>query len=298
MSSKDYIAPNFIGIGMERAGTSWLFTQIAAHPEIWVPPLKELHFFDVIDPRAKYLTHRYSYHLKSRIKQKAAPFLDTSTRPEFSKNSYLEYLRWDIAYFKGTFDVGWYRGLFHPRFTKGRVCGEITPAYSNLTPETIAQILSLNPDMKFILVVRNPIQRMWSGIVHHFRHVERRDFENVREEEMLNFLTHSAAQNRSDLASILETWQGNVPAENLFIQPFEDIASAPEALINDVYNFLGVDHTFLPDEALYKRRINAYTKKNYDMLPRVKERLLEASRHGIDLLHKTHPEITKRWENV
>ena len=59
-------APGFIGIGMERAGTSWLFTQLASHPDIWVPPLKEIHYFDVIDPQAKFLDHRYSYHLKSR----------------------------------------------------------------------------------------------------------------------------------------------------------------------------------------------------------------------------------------
>ena len=93
--------PDFIGIGMERAGTSWLFTQISSHPDIWVPPLKELHFFDVIDPKAKYLTHRYSYHLKSRLKQKAAPFMSTAHRPEFSKNNYLTYLLWDLFYFTG-----------------------------------------------------------------------------------------------------------------------------------------------------------------------------------------------------
>ena len=41
--------PDFIGVGTERAGTSWLFSMIAHHPGSWVPPLKELHFLDSID---------------------------------------------------------------------------------------------------------------------------------------------------------------------------------------------------------------------------------------------------------
>lgn len=294
--SSDYTAPNFIGIGMERAGTSWLFTQIASHPEIWVPPLKELHFFDVIDPKARYLTHRYSYHVKSRLKQKAAPFIKMRHRPEFYKNNYLEYCLWDYYYFTGKFDSAWYKRLFHPRFTKGRVCGEITPAYSNLTPETISKILDLNPDMKFILMLRNPIRRIWSGLVHHFRHVQKRSFEDVSEDEMLHFLYHSAAQKRSDLVSILETWESCVPQENLLLQPFEDIAHSPETIIKKTYEFIGVDASFLPPEDLYKKRINAYTEHNFYLPQSVIDYLIENCSDGMDHLSKKHPHIVKRWQ--
>lgn len=294
---QDYIAPNFIGIGMERAGTSWLFTQIAAHPDIWVPPLKEIHFFDVIDPKAKYLTHRYSYHLKSRIKQKAAPLMDMQFRPEFYKNSFLQYLLWDFYFFTGKFDINWYKRLFHPRFTEGKVCGEITPAYSNLTPQTIAAILNLNPDMKFILMVRNPIRRIWSGLVHHFRHVEGRDFDKVSEQEMLDFLKHSAAQNRSDLTSILETWEGHVSSKNLLIQPFEDIADRPETLIKNTYEFLGVDSNFLPDADVYKKRINAYTQYNYGIPQSIIDYLVIHCREGLEKLGKSYPYIIQRWND-
>lgn len=267
--NSDLKGPDFIGIGMERAGTSWLFTHIAAHPEIWVPPLKELHYFDVKDSQAKYLEHRYSYHLKSRLKQKAAPFLNLSERPEFYKNSYLEYLLWDFYYFTGRADITWYKRLFHPRFTKSRVCGEITPAYSNLTTESIQNILKMNPDIKFLLIVRNAKERMWSGLVHHFKHIEKRQIESVTEEEMLRFLENSAAQKRSDIGSILETWQKNVALDKLFIRPFEMIKENPEQLIKETYTFLGVSEDFKPDFDQTKK-INSYTKKSYEMPPRVK----------------------------
>ena len=297
MTNNTKRGPDFIGIGMERAGTSWLFTQIAAHHEIWVPPLKELHYFDVIDPKALYLKHRYSYHLKSRIKQKAAPFLDTSKRPEFSKNSYLEYLAWDACFFIGAFNDDWYARLFDARFTKGRVAGEITPAYSNLTPVTIQRILDMNEDMKFLLMVRNPSARMWSGVIHHFRHIEKRDFDSVSEAEILDFLKNSAAQNRSDAASILETWQAHVPADQLLVQIFEDIAEKPDEILKNTYKFLGVDAAFRPPEALYKRKVNSYTKQSFEMPEAVQNFIEETCAPTIEALSKTHPEIVKRWES-
>lgn len=271
MTSTIKKGPDFIGIGMERAGTSWLFTQIASHPDIWVPPLKELHFFDVIDPQARYLKHRYRYHLPSRLKQKAALFFDTKNRPEFHKNDYLTYFLWDYYFFTGRMDSKWYGRLFDDFFTKGRVSGEITPAYSNLTTETINKILDMNPDMKFLLMVRDPLQRLWSGIIHHFCHVKKRDFETVSEEEIILYLEKSVAEDRSNLKSILETWQSAVPAENLLIQSFEDIAENPEKIIKCTYEFLGVDSSFRPPEEMYRRKINDYSKKRYQPSDRVIE---------------------------
>lgn len=289
-------APDFIGIGMERAGTSWLFTQLASHPGIWVPPLKEIHYFDVIDPKAKFLDHRFSYHLKSRIKQKAAPFCNTEKRPEFSKNSYIEYLLWDACYFTGSADIEWYQRLFSGRFTKGRISGEITPAYSNLTPDTIKIILTMNPDTKFLLMVRNPMQRLWSGVVHYFTHIKKRNFLGVSEAEILNYLKDSQAANRSDIYSILTTWQSVVSADQLLIQSFEDIADRPEEIIKQSYQFLNVDQGYMPPEKLYKDKINAHTKKSYDISPAAADYMLLQCHKGIDLLKKSHPEIVEKWQ--
>lgn len=38
--------PDFLGIGAQRGATTWLFECLQAHPEIFVPAKKEVHFFD------------------------------------------------------------------------------------------------------------------------------------------------------------------------------------------------------------------------------------------------------------
>ena len=37
--------PTFIGIGAQRAGTTWAYNCLAQHPEVYMTQKKELHFF-------------------------------------------------------------------------------------------------------------------------------------------------------------------------------------------------------------------------------------------------------------
>src|SRR5579864_5427870 len=39
------VMPTFLGVGAMKCGTTWLFGQLGAHPDIYMPPLKELHYF-------------------------------------------------------------------------------------------------------------------------------------------------------------------------------------------------------------------------------------------------------------
>lgn len=38
--------PDFVGVGVQKAGTSWWFDLIADHPQVTAPAVKELHYFD------------------------------------------------------------------------------------------------------------------------------------------------------------------------------------------------------------------------------------------------------------
>lgn len=38
--------PDFLGIGAQRAGTTWLYENLRHHPELYLPEPKELHYFD------------------------------------------------------------------------------------------------------------------------------------------------------------------------------------------------------------------------------------------------------------
>ena len=41
-------APDFLCIGAQKAGTSWLDVMLRQHPGVFLPPMKEVHFYDFI----------------------------------------------------------------------------------------------------------------------------------------------------------------------------------------------------------------------------------------------------------
>ena len=38
--------PDFLCVGAQKGGTTWLYQQLDSHPDFWMPPVKELHYFD------------------------------------------------------------------------------------------------------------------------------------------------------------------------------------------------------------------------------------------------------------
>jgi hypothetical protein len=67
------LAPDFLGIGAQKAGTTWLYKNLRCHPELFLPNEKELHYFDWNYDRS---LRWYAHHFQagtSRIKGEITP---------------------------------------------------------------------------------------------------------------------------------------------------------------------------------------------------------------------------------
>jgi hypothetical protein len=38
--------PDFLCVGAQKGGTSWLYRQLERHPDFWMPPVKEFHYLN------------------------------------------------------------------------------------------------------------------------------------------------------------------------------------------------------------------------------------------------------------
>ena len=45
MAADPEAGPDFIGVGPEKTGTTWIHSRLRRHPDVWVPPIKELRYF-------------------------------------------------------------------------------------------------------------------------------------------------------------------------------------------------------------------------------------------------------------
>lgn len=117
--------PDFLIIGAQKSGTTWLRRQLRQHPDVFMPS-HEIHFFD----------KRYNYE-------------------------------------KGP---DWYRRFFTEASSEKAV-GEKTPDYywtgtagaEDHLPDVHRNIYDLLPDVRLLLVLRNPVDRAISAVNHIVR---------------------------------------------------------------------------------------------------------------------------------
>ena len=144
-----YKGPDFLGIGAQRSGSTWLWKQLRQHPEILMPGMKEIHYFD---DHGNSLPHVLNIILNGKNKQKSRNRLKYSGEESFY---------WKMRFFLLPRNDKWYTSFFmhEPR----RTSGEITPEYAILNEKIIERVYNLNPKMKIVFLLRNPIHRALSA---------------------------------------------------------------------------------------------------------------------------------------
>ncbi len=233
--------PDFIGIGAQKSGTTWLHRNMDAHPQLWLPR-KEVHYFDKkINDNTNALSRLLGKSDDDvRWRRQTWHWLKFHTL----KKPSLRELRWISKYYMKPYNDDWYGEIFEPK--KGRIAGEITPAYSVLSKEKVAHVHSLVPEAKLIFMMRNPIERAWSQAVMSFDKAEKGSAETASEEELLKRFGRNSTRLLTDYLRTLENWSASYPEDQIFVGFLEDVSLFPKELLESVYGFLGADPSFEP----------------------------------------------------
>ncbi len=233
------MTPQFICIGAPKAGTTWLYRQLALHPGVWVPPVKELHYFDrkfPIDRVAKKkgaksgLFGIYKSYGRGLIMHVIARALSRAAIGD---------LVWAHRYFGSQLSDEWYMSLFER--AHGRVSGEFTTDYCALSADAVEHIYRMLPKLKVIFLLRNPIDRSWSHARMLLPELLAKPLESITEAEFVDYLCHPAAKRKSQYARTLEIWEQRYPKEQMLVGFYDDIATKPEALLKCILGFVGVE---------------------------------------------------------
>jgi hypothetical protein len=193
------VLPNFIVIGAQRSGTTFLDKVLRAHDEVYLPPYrKEIHYFD-----------------------------------------------WHFA--RG---ADWYRGFFPSsgEASKYRAIGEVTPDYV-FEPAVPARIAEMLPDSRLVMMLRNPVRRVFSGYLHHVRSFnDRRGFERFIAEQ------HDAVE-RGFYAQQIKRYLNLFSAHNIHIMISEEVFGRPQSELDRLAEFLNLTHSWNDASELVRDRV-------------------------------------------
>ena len=154
--------------------------------------------------------------------------------------------------------------FYGKQFIQGRdrIKGEITPDYCVLTEGRVALIRALMPQVRLILIIRNPVDRAWSAA----RRIFSRLGPEVHDEIYYDFFKNDSYDypgeydefmNRGDYSRILDRWQRHFTQQQMLVLRFEDIAENPKAFLRRVFQHIGVDEDIDWQQLVPNSRINA-----------------------------------------
>jgi hypothetical protein len=143
----------------------------------------------------------------------------------------------EVDFFTAFFDRGyeWYGRCFAPG-AAAQARGETSPSYF-YHPDAPARVRAYDPDMRIIVIFRDPVARAFSNHLHEIRaghFAASEDFEaglrnNPCYVEQGRYATHFAR------------WLDAFPRSQILPLIFEDMTLDPPAAVRQVYAFLGVD---------------------------------------------------------
>jgi tetratricopeptide (TPR) repeat protein len=196
-------------------------------------------------------------------------------------------LQKEIDFFNYQFNLGldWYTAHFPPVPQSGQyLTGEASPTYL-LDLKTAQRVFDHFPQIKLLIILRNPVDRAISQYYDHFHWLgrEKRSLQEAihSEIEVLNALdnpnkieinspfwkTQKGHLWRGLYVYFIEKWMQIFPAEQFLILQSEDLYAHPQKTMQQVFQFLEISPYQLPH---YKR----YTAGSYSQVPQdIREQL-------------------------
>ena len=209
--------PNFFIIGAAKSGTSSLYMYLKQHPNVFMPTIKEPHYF--------------SYTEKTK-----------------NTNGPGDKIYLAISNFEE------YKQLFNP--TKNQTAiGEASTSYL-YRPEAATRIHEIIPDVKIIAILRHPADRAFSSYMHVVRDQREilTSFEEALKNEDNRIadgwepIWHF--KNVGYYYKQLLRYYKLFPEEHIKIYLYEDFIDNPDKIIRDIFNYLSINPDFLPDRSV------------------------------------------------
>jgi len=255
-----------------------LHENLNRHPDIYLPPGKEVHYFD---QRFGPEPHRWHPSRVGCLKSREATKQGRKAEKWFHifADSY-------------TVNDEWYAKVFSFA-PPSAVIGDITPAYAILPDTGVSHAARLMPEANIIYILRNPVERMVSGAWHELM-LGRKGKDLPTWEELKSELQGERCRSRSRYSQTIKTWQQYFPPQRLLIIFHDDIVSRPHYVLQKVCDHLKVsyDPSFFPS---VDTKINSNKAIPAEYLERARQLARESCEGEIARLSELVGSIPEKW---
>jgi hypothetical protein len=150
--------------------------------------------------------------------------------------------------------LDWYLGKF--KFEEGKITGEASPTYFDtaFTQSIPSSIRSINPDMRLLLIVRDPIERAISHFYHYVKINKIEKLENMGVDDFFSIPVERAFSQVRDIDFYLYnvmsfsfyyrkylTYLSVFSSDNILVLSSNDLKNSADEVMQKVYKFLKIE---------------------------------------------------------
>ncbi|WP_069300896.1 sulfotransferase [Neptunicoccus sediminis] len=205
-----------LGFGAQKTGSTWVANYLKSHPQVYVSPIKELHFFRYFDEGGAWPNSFFENQLNKCCS-------------ELRREALADRLAMEN-------DLAAYQGYFKKRMSAETHFCDITPAYSLLPLSELQRIRSHFNRVKPFVILRNPADRFWSQVKFDARNDEGPNL-GVRLNDALSDQNYLK---RSDYLGILGRLHTGFSEEEVYVDFYENFFSYEG--IAKFCNFLEIEY--------------------------------------------------------
>lgn len=278
--------PEFICIGAQKAGTTWLYANLKLQPGFSMGPVKEFHYFD----RSESYPSMNTLAETSAAKRLRSPaYCGLCAKRIFRSLRRADFRRayWWARYSFCDYSDSWYRSLFE--MERG-ITGDITPSYSLLDGEDIRRMHATAPDAKIIFLIRNPVDRAWSMFRFMAKSEVNVDLDNFQAFE--DFANSPGQDLRSNYIRTIDLYSKYYDPKGILIGFYDAISQDPEGLLGEILKHIRAEGPMVT----HGLRKIANKSVSVEIPARFRKYLEEKYRNDIDELATRFGSYAKDWQ--
>lgn len=234
-----------ICVGATKAGTSSLYRYLHDHPDCHMRSVKEIHYFDTVENE----DYAFQFDVFARLRADLVRRQDVARQ---NRN------RWKVANLDrqikdvdeivrilelGEDGVSDYLFYLLDGIGDKKLAGDITPGYGLLSEDRLRDMAHMAPDVRFVFLMRDPVERLWSHVRMQAKR-QRRPGEEVavKAKRIMNRVVNRDLEKhiapRGDYAGIIEKLKRAVPEDKLLVGFTEDLLTGEG--LGTLCRFLGI----------------------------------------------------------
>lgn len=225
--------PTFLVVGAVKAGTTSLHEYLQQHPEVYMSPIKETNHFCDADMDFAHFNVDYRQDIDHNLDKYLAGPMD--------KKIHIAHVRTWNQY-----------QLLYKNVRNEKAIGEVSNAYL-YCPSTASAIQQKLPAAKIIMVLRNPVDRLFSQYLMNLKLGKITERDLLKEIEQDQAKTHKGWGVSHLYVEVgmyydqVKRYYDTFPHDQIKVILFDDFKKDATATMQEIFDFIGVDSGFQID---------------------------------------------------